>query len=38
MDTILTGAAGLDTAGLDALFHGTAARVYGLDLSLLPPR
>lgn len=38
MDTILTGAAGLDTTGLDALFHGTAARVYGLDLSLLPPR
>lgn len=32
MDTILTGAAGLDAAGLDALFHGTAARVYRLDV------
>ncbi len=36
MDTILAGAAGLDAAGLDALFHGTAARVYRLDLSSLP--
>lgn len=36
MDTILAGAAGLDSAGLDALFHGTAARVYRLDLSSLP--
>ncbi|MFJ4254355.1 amidohydrolase family protein [Microbacterium sp. NPDC090003] len=32
MDTILAGAAGLDAAGLDALFHGTAARVYRLDV------
>ncbi|WP_222119137.1 amidohydrolase [Microbacterium sp. 1.5R] len=32
MDTILAGAAQLDSAGLDALFHGTAARVYRLDL------
>jgi len=36
MDTILAGAADLDAAGLDALFHGTAARVYRLDLSSLP--
>lgn len=34
MDTILTGATGLDVAGLDAFFHGTAARVYRLDPSL----
>lgn len=36
MDTILAGAAALDADGLDALFHGTATRVYRLDPSLLP--
>lgn len=36
VDTVLAGAAGLDAPALDALFHGTAARVYRIDLSSLP--
>lgn len=33
MDTVLTGAAGSTPAQLDALFHGTAARVYRIPLT-----